>query len=153
MIWRPMQPGDLAAADALADAIYPDHYERPAVMAERLRLAPDSCFVLADGARLAGYLVSHPWAGPPPPLDSLLGALPATPDHHYLHDLALAPPGRGAGHAARLLRRFAALPDIRLIAVGTSQPFWRRQGFAPLPIAPAKLASYGPGAAYMGRLA
>eukprot|EP01035_Chromulina_nebulosa_P035479 gene35479-47705_t len=77
MIWRAMRATDLDAADILADQTYPDHYERPGIMAERLSLAPDGCFVLADGEALAGYLVSHPWAGPPPPLDSFLGSLPA----------------------------------------------------------------------------
>ena len=151
MIWRAMRVGDLPAADVLADQTYPDHFERPAIMEERLRLAPDWCFVLVEGERLLGYLVSHPWAGPPPALDTLLGGLPAHPDHHYLHDLALAPAARGAGHAAALLRRFADVADVRLMAVGVSPPFWQRQGFVTLPIAAEKLASYGPGAAYMGR--
>jgi GNAT superfamily N-acetyltransferase len=147
-----MRPGDLAAADALADRTYPDHFERPEVMAERLALSPLGCFVLEDGGVLAGYLLSHPWAGPPPPLNSLLGALPVDADHYYFHDLALSPDVRGAGHAAALLGRFAGLADIRLMAVGGSAAFWRRQGFSLLPIDRAKQASYGTGAAYMRRV-
>jgi len=146
--WRRMLPADLPAVDALGTAIHTAHPERAAIAAERLALAPETCFVLAT-PEIQGYLVAHPWAGDPPKLDTLLGTLPAQPDHLYLHDLALAPAARGQRHPAGIL---PLLPNpIALISVNGTAPFWQAHGFRPAPIAPAKLASYGPGAVYMRR--
>lgn len=147
MQWRPMRASDLAAVEVLGNAVHTAYYERPEVFAERLALAPETCFVLA-GREIQGYLIAHPWSGPPPALDTLLGALPA-PDHLYLHDLALAQAVRGQGHPQAILARLPG--PIALIAVGGTAPFWQSQGFAPVPISAAKLASYGAGAVYMRR--
>jgi len=153
--WRPMAPGDLEAVERLGNAIHQDHPERPEVFAERLALCPEGCFAL--GA-LDGYIISHPWMlGSPPPLDTLLGALPGRPDSWYIHDLALHPRARGTGAAPAIVARLAALaaarglPTMSLIAVGRSPNFWARQGFAPAPLPEGKLVSYGTGAGYMIR--
>jgi ribosomal protein S18 acetylase RimI-like enzyme len=148
LTWRPMQVADLAAVVALADRLHPHYPESPAVYAERLALAPDGCHVLADGTALFGYAVAHPWTGlAPPPLDSLLGALPPGPWH--LHDIALAPPAQGAGHAAALLRQW---PQATLVAIPGTSGYWERQGFRDAPCTdPAALASYGKGARFMAR--
>ncbi|WP_236033764.1 GNAT family N-acetyltransferase [Belnapia mucosa] len=152
-----MTNADLPAVLALAAALHPHHPESPAVFAERLALAPEGCWVLGEGR---GYAVAHPWAGaPPPPLDTLLGALPASPDALHLHDIALEPGMQGAGHAAAFvadLLRDAEGRGLRratLVAVDGKDAYWARQGFRPLPgAAGPALASYGPDAVAMARL-
>jgi ribosomal protein S18 acetylase RimI-like enzyme len=145
MDWRPMTEADLPGVVALAGAVHPHHPEAPAVFAERLALAPEGCWVLGEGQ---GYALAHPWTGlAPPPLDTLLGAVPEGPWH--LHDIALAPAARGAGHAARLLARW---PAATLVAIAGTGRYWARQGFRRVPCAdPAALASYGAGARFMAR--
>ncbi len=153
-LWRAMTAADLPAVLALSALVHPGLPEDEAVFAERQRLYPAGCLALAGGSGLLGYALSHPWAGPSPRLNSLLGALPPLPRCYYLHDLALLPAvrGQGAGQAAlRLLLAQAGALPCRLIAVGGSAPFWRRQGFAAVPGDAAMLASYGPGAVYMQR--
>lgn len=156
--WRPMRPADLDAVERLGNAIHVDHPESPEVFAERQRLCPEGCHVLVGEDGLAGYIISHPWhADMPPPLNTLLAALPPNPDTWYIHDLALHPRARGTGAAPVIVAALAAqardanLTRMNLIAVGRSPPFWARQGFTPAPLPAAKLASYGGGAAYMTR--
>jgi ribosomal protein S18 acetylase RimI-like enzyme len=155
-----MRAGDLPGVESVAIRLHPDYPERPEVFAERLLLCPAGCQVLdgPDGG-LAGYLVSHPWgADGPPPLDSLLGALPAAPAAWHLHDIALLPGARGAGHAAAAVRGMLAaaaalgVPAATLVAIRGRQAMWEGLGFraAPRQDAPG-LASYGVGAVYMRR--
>lgn len=163
-----MVTADLAAVLAAAAVVHPDYPEDRSVFAERLRLAPDGCFVLADpdatepaAARgLAGYLVSHPWhADSAPALDTLLGTLPERPGTWYLHDLALLPAARGGGAGAAIVARIAAharsqgFATMSLVAVGGSAGFWGRQGFSVVehPALAEKLASYGEAARFMRR--
>ncbi|MDC7784204.1 GNAT family N-acetyltransferase [Rhodoplanes tepidamans] len=163
--WRPMVDGDLAAVLAVAAVVHPDLPEDRAVFAERRRLAPEGCHVLADPATpapggLAGYVVSHPWAGAPPALDTLLGGLPERPTTWYLHDLALLPAARGGGAGATIVDRLAAharaagFTTLSLVAVGGSPGFWMRQGFSAVddPALAEKLASYGAAARFMVRV-
>lgn len=159
MGWRPMTAADLPAVNAIAATVHAAYPEEPAVFAERLALHPDGCYVLDASGGLAGYLISHPWhLGQPPPLDTLLGALPAPASTYYLHDIALLPGSRGGGAASAILATLAchaaALADnISLVAVGGTLPFWRRQGFAEVadPALDAKLKSYDDDACYMLR--
>lgn len=154
-MWRAMRADDLAAMAALAERIHVDYPERPEVFAERLALCPAGCLALESGGALVGYALAHPWAGAPPPLDTLLGALPSAPDHFYLHDVALAPQARGRGEARAALAalddaaRRLVLDEMRLVAVSGSAPVWARLGFAasgaPCP------ASYGDDAVAMRR--
>lgn len=151
-----MTAADLPAVQALADRIHLHHPETPAVFAERLSLAPAGCRVLAAGAALRGYVVSHPWTGAAPPaLDTLLGALPAAPGAWHVHDVALEETARGAGHAAAMLRDLLAaspLPRATLVAIPGTGAVWARLGFRDAPCAdPAALASYGEGARFMAR--
>jgi ribosomal protein S18 acetylase RimI-like enzyme len=156
LAWRPLVETDLPALANIAAEVHPDFPEEEAVFAERLALAPGWCFALADGKRLCGYVLGHPWTGPPPKLDTLLGALPDPPIHGYVHDLALLPEARGDGHGRRIVNRLISLAkseDLRgmaLVAVSGSTPFWQRQGFE-VATPPGPLAGYGPNARYMLR--
>ncbi|WP_294059752.1 GNAT family N-acetyltransferase [Sphingomonas sp.] len=151
-----MRTDDLDGVVAVARIAFPDHPEGRACFAERLALAPETCFVLEAPEGVAGYLIAYPWPlEAVPPLDTLLGGLPEARTAWYLHDLALLPEARGQGQAgagvALLFDRIDA--PIGLVSVNDSAAFWQAQGFEPResPELRAKLASYGPGARYMVR--
>ncbi len=145
-----MRPTDLQTVEHLGNAIHLDHQEDAAIFAERLHLCPQGCHALDGPAGLAGYIISHPWhSNSPPPLNTLLGALPVPAATWYIHDLALHPSARGSGAAPAIIAQLAAHGRIELIAVGASPRFWARQGFRPAPLPEAKLASYGTGAQFM----
>ncbi len=133
-----MQRQDLAAVNDLARKIHTGYPEAPQVFEEKLQLFPHGCFVLQGADAVPdGYCFSHPWMrGLPPALDRLLGQLPPRPDTYFIHDLAINEALRGQGLAARLLpvmttvaKRYG-LGHMTLIAVNTSEEFWRRAGFA-----------------------
>jgi ribosomal protein S18 acetylase RimI-like enzyme len=156
-----MAAADLDAVCAVARTAFPHHPEDREVFAERLALSPRGCFVLAARDEPArGYLIAYPWrVDETPALNTLIGRLPDDPDVLYLHDLALAPEARGAGHAARIVDQLAkqaaqaGWPAITLVAVNQAAPFWAGLGFQPRDTAPMtrKLASYGEDARYMVR--
>lgn len=156
-----MQDGDLRRVAEIAAAVHPAYPEDVAVFAERLRLHPAGCHVLADGNdALLGYVLSHPWLfGAPPPLNALLGALPEQPTTYYLHDIALLPQARGGGFANGMARsivyeaRTAGFANVSLVAVNASGPFWEKHGFRIVddPVLAAKLRSYDAQARLMMR--
>ncbi|MGX5732745.1 GNAT family N-acetyltransferase [Bosea thiooxidans] len=156
-----MTHADLPAVMRIASIVHPAYPEDEAVFAERLRLAPEGCHVLANqGGTLLGYLVSHPWpAGAVPALNSLLGEIPPGTINWYIHDLALLPEARGGGVAARIVARIiehatrTGCTSLALVAVNDSAGFWRRQGFREVhePALDRKLASYDDAARYMRR--
>ncbi len=165
-----MQTGDLPKVlDVQAQAYGAVMLESEATLASRLALSPTTCWVAVDAGigadsdvRVAGYLFTHPWRlSAPPPLDTVLDALPDAPDCWYVHDMALAPRTRGAGVASQLYAaaltaaRSLGLPASALVAVQQSQGFWARFGYAPVadvsPGIAAKLAGYGDGAVFMTR--
>jgi GNAT superfamily N-acetyltransferase len=150
-----MAAEDLDAVVAVAETVHPDLPERPEVLDERRRLYPPGALVVEGEAGLLGYLLCHPGlAGAPPPLDSLLLALPDQPTCLYLHDIALRPEARRLGLAAAALDMLRGqalglgLGRLALTAVGGSAVVWRRLGFAEAAVA-KPLAGYGPGAVYM----
>lgn len=158
MNWRTMSALDLAAVEAIADVVHKDFYETPAVLAERRRLYPNGAHLLEINERPVGYVLSHPWKhGSIPALNALLDALPPDADTYYIHDLALLPVARRVGAARYVtaaLERHAVARDfatLSLVAVNGSEPFWVKQGFAPLdlPELSGKLLSYEPSARYM----
>lgn len=169
--WRPMQPDDLTDLTALANRLHPDHPEDQAILAERQKLYPEGSRVLDVGGRIVGYLFSHPWLWlKPPPLNQMLGALPSQPTTYYIHDLALADEARGKGHAREAMTFLCkqalilGMPNLSLVAVGSSSAFWERQGFSVHAKGidgkngldeernwNEKLKSYGPGACFMSR--
>ncbi len=156
--WRAMRAADLPGMIALAALVHPGLPERIEILAERLHLYPAGCHVLPEARTIGGYLISHPWhAGAPPPLDSFLAALPATPGTYYIHDLALHPSIHGTGAAGAILRPLLATPachhGTELVAVNRSAPFWGHYGFvpAPGPASAEKPNSYGADAIFMRR--
>lgn len=158
--WRPADPADMGVIydiQCIAHALQPEAHE---VLLERLLLCPQGCFVLEKGGVVSGYVLSHPWLRrAPPPIDARLGAIPASADAWYVHDLALLPATRGSGAAAKvsaLLAAQAHLAGYRTVALVSgngSQGFWARQGFSVRmdDALAAKLESYGGQAVYMER--
>lgn len=158
-----MRAADIPAVLRIADRVHPDYPEDEAVFVERLRLAPEGCFVLEmEGAQreLIAYLVSHPWlARRPPALNSQLLALPELPETFYIHDIALLPQARGSGAASSVVGQLAGMAKeagygtLSLVAVNGSTAFWRRHGFAEIddPALAHKLRSYDDEAVFMER--
>lgn len=157
--WRAALRQDVPAISHVAAVVHPGLPERDAVFEERIRLSPDGCFVLADGARVLGYMLSHRWKrAAPPDLDTLLDSIPADADCWYVHDIALLPAARGSGAARTIAARLeeraraAGLRAMALVAVGDAAPLWRKLGYAEAHLPAGKLARYGEGAAYMEKL-
>lgn len=147
-LWRPMRPADLADVVAVADVVHLNYPEDPAVFANRLALFAPGCLMAEENGRTLGYCIAHPGTiGAPPPLDTVLAALPAAADCLYIHDVALLPAARGRhlGVAlARLLEEVArahGFARMALTAVNNSDGFWGALGYEPQPC--ASLASYG----------
>jgi len=169
---RPMVLSDLPAVLAVQASCYSGGLlEGESALASRLALSPSTCWVAHEPAQrgtLAAYLFTHAWPEDSlPPLDGVLDdgwRQHAAPDTltWFVHDMAVAPAGRGAGLAPRLyaVARAAAhaagLRRSRLIAVQSAAPWWRRLGYAPAPAQTAarhagKLAAYGASAVLMER--
>lgn len=168
---RLMRAADLPAVLAIQAQCYGDALVESAdALASRLTLSPATCWVAVpatpsqpghSGASPAAYLFTHAWpeSSLPPWNGQLCGNWPKTePLTWFIHDMAVAPIGRGAGLAVRLhdaARDVAikgGLRSSRLVAVQSADAFWRRLGYAPLAAGEhvAKLAAYGPGAVLMG---
>lgn len=159
-LWRPATENDLAAIVAIADRIHVAYPEDEAAIAERLRLYPAGCALLEIGGEPMAYTLTHPWRyAEPPALNVMLGALPAHPTTYYIHDVALLPEARGTGAASAIVEAIFAeaatmgCPNLSLVAVNRSVPFWRRQGFEVVdqPSLAAKLLTYDADARFMVR--
>jgi GNAT superfamily N-acetyltransferase len=139
IVLRPLAVADMPAVLAVQAQCYGDMLlESSDALASRLALSPDTCWAAAlpDGA-LAAYLFTHPGPKTRRPLDGVLARdwMPDAALTWFVHDMAVAPVGRGMGLAQRLYAaaRDAALADglrsSRLIAV-QSAAVWRRLGYA-----------------------
>lgn len=167
---RRMTAADLDGVLEIQAHCYPANLlEGIEALASRLTLSPETCMVaISSGDQaLAGYLFTHPWPrGSLPPLDGILEPSAArgsaTVMTWFVHDMAVAPAGRGSGLAPRLYEAAlqaaleAGLRHSRLIAVQAAADWWRRLGYAPMEAHEAavhtgKLACYGPGALIMER--
>ena len=157
-VLRPLRADDLPAVLAIQRAAYGDGYqESAAVLARKLELAPQACWLAQSDGAAVGYVFAHPWdAAGAPPLHAPLQALPANAAHGFVHDLAVSPAARGLGVAAALFGRVrdwaagAGYRGLRLVALADAVPFWARQGFAAVPeVLPA---GYGEGACSMERV-
>jgi GNAT superfamily N-acetyltransferase len=158
--WRPASTPDLDAVRHIADRIHPELPERPEILAEKLALFAEGCFILAHDAAIFGYAIAHPWRLKQiPPLDTFLTALPPAPDCLFVHDVAVLPEARGHGAAAMLvaiLTRIAKkhdLPRLALVSVYGTDVLWAGYGFKPAPDKALRtaLAAYGESAKYMIR--
>lgn len=166
-----MRAADLPAVLAVQAQCYGDALVESAdALESRLTLSPATCWVAALSApsqngqsspALAAYLFTHAWpeASLPPWNGRLARDWPDTePLTWFIHDMAVAPIGRGTGLATRLhdAARNVAMHDglraSRLIAVQSADTYWRRLGYAPLAADrhADKLAAYGEGAVLMG---
>lgn len=159
-----MTPVDLDAVLALQQRCYGvDFLEHRDAFAAKLAVTDGlACCWMArrdDGEPLA-YAVSLPVCEDTlPALDAPRCERPVQPTLLYLHDMAVAPEARSLGLASRLLARLTEralalnLPQMGLVAVQGSVPYWQRQGFAePAALAPAlraKLASFGADARFL----
>ncbi|ARP98472.1 GNAT family N-acetyltransferase [Pseudorhodoplanes sinuspersici] len=135
--WRAMKAADIPAVDELSARVHIDYPERRSVLEEKFALFPKGCFTLTerDGA-IYGYCFSHPWLeGVPPSLDTFLETLPKNPSSYFIHDLTLDPSMQRRSLAGRLvptivdIAKGIRVPQIALVAVSGSQPFWMRMGF------------------------
>lgn len=133
-----MLDADLPGVLAVQRLAYGDGYqESAAVLAAKLRLAPSGCWLAEDDAAVLGYVFAHPWEMTPPPLHTALADVPAAACALFVHDLAVAPAGRGSGVAARLFERVraraveAGFGRMSLVALADARGFWGRHGFVP----------------------
>lgn len=157
-VWQRARSADLKTISRIAEAIHPHLPESQASFAEKLQLFPKGCFVLALDGDVVGYGISYPWMLEQiPPLDTLLGALPASPTCLFVHDAAIVPEVRGHGLAGEFLRLLSDvahqhhLPSLALVSVYGTDVLWSRYGFGVVTGGRVleKLASYGPTARYM----
>lgn len=157
---RSMQQADLPAVIRLQDRCYSDQlFESADVVAQRLMLYPQSCWVASYHDKVWGYLFSYPSRlGQVNPLGAGFGQYEQA-DCLYLHDMAVSPDARGQGVALALLqkaREYAAeleLAKLALVAVQNSASYWQQHGFVRAAElsdnARLALASYGDSAIYL----
>ncbi|AXV83727.1 GNAT family N-acetyltransferase [Ralstonia solanacearum] len=138
---RPVADADLPGVLAVQQACYGDALlEPPEALASRWARSPALCLVATRGARVVGYLLSHAWhAWAPPKLHVPLP--PDTPTDAnrlwFVHDMAIAPDGRGLRLGERLYAmacataRAQGLRRSRLVAVQGADAFWHRLGYRP----------------------
>jgi GNAT superfamily N-acetyltransferase len=159
-VWRPMTNADLPAVSSIADRVHVNYPEDDAVLFKRFALYPKGCAILDCNGVASGYAVTHPWRyGEPPALNTSLGKLPDQPTTYYIHDFVVLPETRGIGAGSAfantvvLHARELALPNVSLVAVNRSVPFWSRFGFEIVaePELAAALLSYDAEARFMVR--
>lgn len=158
--WRVMDSADLEQVLDIAGIVHPGFHEDDAILANKLALFGEGCFVLEVDADVVGYVFSHPWIfGDVPKLNTQIAALPLAPDTYFIHDLALLPALRGFGMAGAMVSRSvdmareAGMASLSLCAVSGSAEFWQRQGFVVSEASnpSALLASYGKDVHFMQR--
>jgi hypothetical protein len=158
--WRPATLADAAEIARLSKVHLGAYAEGEDVFSERIRLAPEGCFVLTNDRRTVGYFFSHPWIRmKPPALHQMLGAIPPDADCWYVHDVAVDRDARGGGVVADICARVfrvAAAKGFRttmLVAVSGAGGYWGRLGFCDRTsdALRLKLKDYGDDAVYMER--
>lgn len=128
------------------------------VMARKLELSPENCFISLVNREVKGYILAHPWLkGQIPELHIRIEKLPPESDSMYVHDLAVASEVRGQHAAVALftaMRKTAIAAGFRqshLVAIQSSCRFWEKMGYKPVnnTTLQEKLNSYPPGAIVM----
>ncbi len=155
----PLGPEDLPAALGIQSAAYPPFLvEDERAFRSRIDLAASYCLAAKREGVLLGYILAHGWRrGAPPPVGAVLSEGVAS-EMLYIHDLAVAPAGRGlnigrrlVAHAFELAAR-DGLREAELIAVEGAADYWQMLGFGEPPVGgdlAAKLRSYGRSARWM----
>lgn len=158
--WQLISESDFPRVNQIGDFAHPFLFERPEVLAEKMRFLPAACQKLVKNEEIVGYGIAHPWVSfHIPPLNSFLGTLPGKPDCLYIHDVVVLPQARGqhaAGeYIAQMLSvaRNAGLPVLALVSVYGTSPMWQRYGFREITDRglDEKIATYGSTARYMIR--
>ena len=161
--WRLMKESDLADVCRIASLCHPDFPEGDAVLEEKFRLSPLSCFILSDdessSGSVFGYCLAHPYKlNSIPALDQLLHKLPEKCDTLYIHDLALLPEAQGGGNGKKAVELLFSVAErekfetLSLVAVHGSHPFWQKNGFKLVEVSEMlkqKLLTYSEDARYM----
>jgi len=160
---RPIIADDLPGILAVQQACYGDGFLEPGdALASRWARSPAMCLVALHGAKVVGYLLSHAWhAWAPPKLHVSLPAADTADVLWFVHDMAIAPAGRGQRLGERLYAtaceaaQAQGLRQSRLVAVQGADVFWRRLGYRPAAIEAEALATlraiYGADAELMER--
>jgi len=146
---RPVDATDLRGILAVQRACYGDGFLEPGdALASRWARSPALCLVAVEGPEVVGYLLSHAWhAWSPPKLHVPLPKADAADVLWFVHDMAIAPAGRGRGlgehlyATARMAAQAQGLTQSRLVAVQGADAFWRRLGYQPAAIAPDALTT------------
>ncbi|MGF2480540.1 GNAT family N-acetyltransferase, partial [Ralstonia pseudosolanacearum] len=103
---RPVTDADLPGVLAVQQACYGNALLEPAeALASRWARSPALCLVALHGTQVVGYLLSHAWhAWAPPKLHVPLPPAEATHADRvwFVHDMAIAPAGRGQRLGERL---------------------------------------------------
>lgn len=137
---RPIVADDLPGILAVQQACYGDGFLEPGdALASRWARSPAMCLVALGGAGVVGYLLSHAWhAWGPPKLHMPLPTADAADTADvlwFVHDMAIAPAGRGQRLGERLYATACAaaqaqgLRQSRLVAVQGADVFWHRLGY------------------------
>jgi len=158
---RPFARSDLTEALEIQALAYPAFLvESETSFASRLDAAMSYCLTAHREGKLAGYVLAHGWQRHAPPEVGVPLPDQGSGETLFIHDLAIAPVGRGQGIGRKLiacafdLAKGDGLMSAELVAVEGAANFWRGMGFAELQptleIA-AKLAGYGREARWMGR--
>lgn len=140
LVIRSILADDLPGILAVQQACYGDGFlESGDALASRWARSPALCLVALRGGEVVGYLLSHAWhAWTPPKLHVPLpvaNAADAADVLWFVHDMAIAPAGRGQRLGEQLYATaFASahaqgLRHSRLVAVQGADVFWRRLGY------------------------
>ena len=163
LVIRSILADDLPGILAVQQACYGDGFLEPGdALASRWARSPAMCLVALRGGEVVGYLLSHAWhAWTPPKLHVPLPAANAADVLWFVHDMAIAPAGRGQRLGERLYTMASAcaraqgLRQSRLVAVQGADVFWRRLGYQSVDMDSAALAAlrtvYGANAEMMER--
>ena len=157
-----MEESDLDTVIEIQDMCYTDVApESRQSFLSKLVASPETCVVAEDAGIVVGYLLSVPIEfSEPPTLNSEEVKTPPAPNCLYLHDLAISPTYRSQGVGRLLVDAFfeaalrCNLPQVSLIAVQNSSPYWARYGFTPVAVSgylAEKVAGYGEKAILMSR--
>lgn len=158
---RPFCPDDLPDALAIQAASYPAFLrEDRAAFLSRLEIEGSCCLAATREGALIAYMLAHGWPRAAPPAVGTILPRHAAMEVLFIHDLAVAPFGRGTGVGGLLVAASVTLAEkfglhrAELIAVEGAADYWRRLGFTETSCSPAlaaKVAGYGPAAKWMTR--